>query len=327
MRLGTVLQLLVSAALLALLASWVDLQAARAAFTGADLRLVALAFGIATASRLLMAFKWNLLIRAKGILISWREVVRIYYVSSFAGLFLPSTIGGDAVRGYLTARSYGQSAAIVSSILVERLVGLVVLLAFGIAGGLLLYARFGANELDAIGLVLVATGMLAGVAAGTLIALSPRCAAIVARAAERFPAGHKLQKAAALAASIYAAARSYRDRGAAVAAFAALTALENVLPIMRAWLVAVAMGVDVPLSYYFIVVPVALFAVRLPVSFEGLGLREGVFVFFLALVGVPEGVAFSVSITQYLVTLAAILPGALLYPAARRATGERKLAT
>jgi hypothetical protein len=70
-----------------------------------------------------------------------------------------------------------------------------------------------------------------------------------------------------------------------------------------------------------------LFAVRLPVSFEGLGLREGVFVFFLALVGVPEGVAFSVSITQYLVTLAAILPGALLYPAARRATGERKLAT
>jgi hypothetical protein len=201
---------------------------------------------------------------------------------------------------------------------VERLIGLVVLLAFGAAGGILLGAFVDTLHGEALRLVIAAAAMLLGISAVVLFVLSAACAQLVANSVQWSQRHGRLRKPVDLLAQAYHALRSYRSQSGALVAFAALTAAENVLPILRAWLVAVGMGVHVPLPYYFIVVPVALFAVRLPISFEGFGLREGVYVFFLSLVGVDQGVAFGIGLTQYLVTLVALLPGAWLYVVARR---------
>ena len=55
---------------------------------------------LANCDRVLMAFKWNLLLQVKQLRVPFREVLKSYYFGTFWGIVLPSSIGGDAVRVY-----------------------------------------------------------------------------------------------------------------------------------------------------------------------------------------------------------------------------------
>src|SRR5947199_5801529 len=55
--------------------------------------------------RALMAYKWCLLLRGRGIQFSFLRGMMIYCASAIWGLFLPSMMGADAVRAYSTSRA------------------------------------------------------------------------------------------------------------------------------------------------------------------------------------------------------------------------------
>ncbi|HZW36523.1 MAG: lysylphosphatidylglycerol synthase domain-containing protein, partial [Deltaproteobacteria bacterium] len=52
----------------------------------------------------LMTFKWVLLLRARGICLPMVRAMMIYCASWVWGLFLPTTVGSDAIRAYCTSR-------------------------------------------------------------------------------------------------------------------------------------------------------------------------------------------------------------------------------
>ena len=101
----------------------------------------------------------------------------------------------------------------------------------------------------------------------------------------------------------------------------------HILPILRPYVIALALGVSVPIAYFFVLVPIVLVLIRLPISFDGFGLQEGAFVFFLSLVGISEGVAFSVGLTNHLVFLLGILPGGIMYSMSRKFKKGGRIAT
>ena len=81
-------------------------RAVLAALAGADWRLIAIAVLLVLVDRALMAYRWVVLLciidpaeRPPFI-----EVMRIFFVSTFVGTFLPASIGGDAVRAYSMAQ-------------------------------------------------------------------------------------------------------------------------------------------------------------------------------------------------------------------------------
>ena len=77
---------------------------------------------LATLDRLLMAWKWWLLVRSRDASLGLWAAVRAYYLASFAGYFLPMTVGADAVRiGALAGTS--RPAVLVASVVLERLIG------------------------------------------------------------------------------------------------------------------------------------------------------------------------------------------------------------
>jgi uncharacterized membrane protein YbhN (UPF0104 family) len=49
---------------------------------------------LVTIDRIFMAYKWLLLLRVKDKNISLPTVIRIYYIGTFIGFFLPTTVGG-----------------------------------------------------------------------------------------------------------------------------------------------------------------------------------------------------------------------------------------
>jgi len=88
----------------------------------------------------------------------------------------------------------------------------------------------------------------------------------------------------------------YRKRRLIGLLFFLLTCIEVSLPVIRGYLVATALSLNVSLAYFFAFVPIILLMIRLPISIDGFGLQEGGFVYFLSFVGISATLGFSVGI-------------------------------
>jgi uncharacterized membrane protein YbhN (UPF0104 family) len=78
-------------------------------------------------------------------------------------------------------------------------------------------------------------------------------------------------------------------------------------------LVAHALGLQVPLLYFFLFVPLLAVIVSLPISFNGIGVREGAGIVLFGLVGVGRAQAFSFQFLTYLVMVAVSMLGGLVF--------------
>jgi glycosyltransferase 2 family protein len=307
------LQIFVSLALLTILIWFVDpVQVARG-IAGANPVILALALAVAFGNRVLMAAKWNILARAVGVRIPWVTAVSAYFTSTFAGIFLPPTIGGDAVRTMILSRTYARTAEIISSIIVERILGLLILAMFGLLAVAILALLF-ADRVPAAGsiaLIILATtlALCAAVALLTRASFYALARRMVDRLARRsgFWARH-----ADLIEKIRVSCQTFNERPFATISFSVLTVVENLMAIGRAWLVAVAFGVSIEPALFFVIIPIENFASRLPISFDGFGLREGLFLSVLAAFGVPPATALAIGLLNHLVFIVATLPGAWL---------------
>jgi uncharacterized membrane protein YbhN (UPF0104 family) len=319
-----ILQVLVSLVLLGVLVRWIDVGAFAAAVGGADPALLGLALALALADRLLMAVKWNLLLGAKRIRLRWTEAVRVYWSSTFLGLFLPSTVGADVVRAVVLSRSESRRADVVSSILVERFLGLVALALFGVAGAALAPLALAGAVPDRGRLLGAAVGAAVAVIGGLAFSFTPAAGRLVDAAAERARGTRLVGRAAEVLAKVYRSFHGYREHRGVLGAFLALSLLENLLPIVRAYLVARALHADVSFVFFAAIVPLELLLIRLPLTVDGFGLREGLFTWFLAKVGVPGSLGFAVGLVNHVLFLLAVVPGGVMHFAGSAGRGPRR---
>lgn len=313
MKPGRILQIVVSVVLLGLLVRWIDGPSFARAVAGADAGLLAVALLIALANRALMALKWNLLLVARDLRVGWWRALRVYWSSTFLGLFLPATVGGDVVRAVMLSRSDTRRAEIVSSILVERFLGLVALAVFGVVGAALAPAVLGGLEFDRDRLLLLACAAAAAVTAAFAFSLTDASGRLADRIAARLAGKRFLGRAAEVLVKVFRSFRAYRDHRGALTVFFVLTLLENLFPMVRAYLVARALQVDVPFLFFASVVPIELLIIRLPLSIDGFGIREGLFMWFLAQRGIDESLGFAVGLVNHVLFLLAVLPGGVMH--------------
>jgi uncharacterized membrane protein YbhN (UPF0104 family) len=91
----------------------------------------------------------------------------------------------------------------------------------------------------------------------------------------------------------------------------------NVIASLGAYFVALAFGIELTVFDALALIPVALFAMLMPISIAGWGVREGVLVFLLGIVGVPAAQVLILSVAYGLAMFAAALPGGLIWLRAR----------
>jgi uncharacterized membrane protein YbhN (UPF0104 family) len=316
-RRGFTLRLAVSLALVLLLFLFVDWSLLGARLGAADPLVMLGIVGLATADRLLMAWKWWLLVRGRDVALGLWAAVRAYYLASFAGYFLPMTVGADAVRvGALVGA--GRTAVLVASVVLERLVGALaqaVLAALSVATlvALGLGARIGPAERWGL-----------GAAVALAFAAFPFTFPAARRVAARLGPGPGWRGA------LRALAEQYAGYGAStglVCVFFALTLLEGGFPIAIHYAAGRALGLDPGWSFYLATVPLVFLVARLPVSLGGIGFLELSFVSLAGLLGMGWTDAFAIAGLATALYVIALLPGAVLYliPAAavRPAPRER----
>lgn len=80
----------------------------------------------------LCGLRWAWIAQGLDIEVSRTRKIRLYFLGMFASLFLPSTIGGDVVRGILLAKSEGRSnmgVRAAASVILDRVNGMYALVA------------------------------------------------------------------------------------------------------------------------------------------------------------------------------------------------------
>jgi uncharacterized protein (TIRG00374 family) len=230
--------------------------------------------------QVLSAWKWQYLLRARGAHLSLAECCRLYLVGMFWNLWMPTNIGGDAVRAYMAGPQCGGAASAASSILVERLTGFLALLAIGVAG-LMIGVLQGARNAQGVHLVLAATAVLVLCA---VCVLAARAAAY--RFAARAPDNKWLRKWAALHRSLDFYAQ--RERRPVLVTALVLSLLFQGSQVVLNIALARVVGLDLPALAFWWLVPLLALASLVPLGIGGLGVREAAAV---ALLHNSEGVA------------------------------------
>jgi hypothetical protein len=99
-----------------------------------------------------------------------------------------------------------------------------------------------------------------------------------------------------------------------LAAFGASVALQTLF-IYYYYLVARALRIPLPLSACFLMVPLCTLVQTVPVSFNGWGIRESVFIYYFHQIGLPRDSALAFSLVGAGLMLLLSLSGAVVWTA------------
>jgi glycosyltransferase 2 family protein len=251
-----------------------------------------------------MAWRWQRLLRAKGIEERLPWLTRSYYVSYAAGQILPTSIGGDAMRIFETARRHpGEGGPVAGSVLLERALGGAATLVLAALGFVLAVGRYDVGAYLWIeAAFVVATIVLA------IVLFAQRMRPLLARLV---PVARLLRVERPLRA-VYEGIHGYRDHSGLMLWVFTLTLAVQACRVLAIWLAGESVGVDLSPRPYYVMGPLLFLVMLVPFTINGLAVRESFFLSFLSELGVSPEKAVATCFVFFVVTIALSLPGALV---------------
>lgn len=233
------------------------------------------------------ALKWRLYLKLCGAEFGTRETLRCYGAGLFANLCMPSMIGGDLLRAMLAMKHARSKAGVVLAALLDRLSDAMSLAILTLIGAITCPPVAGATA-SPVQRALLALGLgvigIAAAAIGVTILFKKK-------PLRRWPR----KKAKKLLGLLRAFRTVRKTPGIAVVGVFSGCAIQGGLLLLNERL-GRALGLDLPLSVWFLAWPVAKLAAMMPISFAGIGVREGAFAAVLKPFTEKGGLAVSVSL-------------------------------
>jgi len=313
-----ILKSLVSCLVLGYLLSTTNLKALGLAFKTASPGWLAVAFSLHVIGFLLSAYRWQMLLDVRHAHYSIGYLVRSYLIGIFFNSFLPSTVGGDVFRSYDTAKRVGSTTEAMTVVVVERLTGMFALGLFA-----LLALLFGFSHFSHLPVIWSALGGLGIAFIAFVAAMNPRVAQIV-KALFAHPAMRNIPLAGKIHAKlkqIYTALSIYRRNTRVMAVAFLLALILQINVIFHYYVIAYAMRLNVPVLYFFLIVPVVTVILMLPIFINGIGGREAAYVFLLGQFGVSSAAAMAFSWISFGMVLLQGILGGIIYALRRQEQG------
>jgi uncharacterized protein (TIRG00374 family) len=276
-----------------------------------ETKYLLLAIVVITLDRVLMTFKWTLLLRAQGYRLPLLQGVMIYCTAMVWGLVLPTTVGADAIRAVMVTNRGFNGTDVVTSIVIERMVGFVLALALGLVS-ISILRMLGVLDARFDSALYLGIAMLVGVTALLVAALDER---LVGKIVAQLPRALRDSKVMHYLDRFAAAYRSLGGARSTIAQFSALTVLEQLFAVIFPWTLAKGLGVNVDLLLLLGVLPISTLLSRLPISFDGLGVFEAIFIGLMVLAGIDAAAALAIAISGRIIQLFAFLPWWVAYVA------------
>lgn len=274
-----ILKLIVTGLLLLILYRIADRQGLVEILKGVQLRTLATIVVLYVIGQFISSYKWSRLTRATGLRYSYSTISRAYFFGMFVNAAAFGTVGGDVARGLFLKPQAGDGAKVASSIVVDRIHGLMTLLLVSVAGFF-----FAARYLIAIGLLLSFCFAL------VIWYVAP---SKIRQFCRKYPLLEKIVSAFDLA---------LPKTKILLLEITLMSALLHVFQILMYPIIFHQLDVALPLAAVFAFIPLVNIASSLPISVQGLGVREGLLTMFFA----PYGLSVEHAIAAGLLWFATV---------------------
>jgi hypothetical protein len=253
------------------------------------------AFAVCTLGVVFGAWRWQILVASQGRRVTVPYLFGSYMIGLLFNNFLPSTIGGDVVRAAGAKRKGGGTLTEhLTVVLVERMIGLFATLTFG---GLAALTGV-AGEVDPRIPWILGAALLVSMA-GIYLAISRKVRRRLHPLVARLPFKFVRETLAKMLDSFELFSQA---RGTLVANFV-LSLVFQLLLIVHFWLIQLAFGQSVSFLTYLVVVPLVFCVMMVPIGINGLGVREGAFVWLMKNAGMDPAAALAISLASYAIAV------------------------
>ncbi len=274
------------------------------------------AFLVYALSALGGAWQWSWILRAAGIKASSGRIVRVYFIGLFFNNFLPANIGGDAWKIVDLGGQENRRLRVFCATLLDRLMGLGALAMLAVL--VLVGATVCGVPLPRITLVMIP--VLVGLTAMVAVLLSRRLGSLGVALLERVG----LITLARQLARVTAELGLYRSRVPWLERVFLFSMGVQLLRMVTHILVALGLGIALAgtqMVQLLVLVPVLAVSLTLPVTINGIGLRESISANLLTWSGLAGPQAVAMEVAAYFVQVVFSLTGGLLLLVKRRSGG------
>jgi uncharacterized protein (TIRG00374 family) len=280
---------------------------------GSNKMYILLAILINSILSIVLAYRLKLIMTGQKILLSIKDAIYLTFIGYFFNNFLPTSIGGDIAKAYYASKRTNNKVASYAAVLADRMLGLIANLLIALIG-LLFIGKTLDNKfiIWTVPVVFILTVIFIAI-------LLKKNNITVRNSSGKSGMLHAIKDKLL---KLYKAINLYRNSPALIVKGIALSLGLQAMAILSIYLFVVCIGGDVPLFKLFLIIPLVWALSMLP-SLNGLGVREGAFVYFLKGYIGPEK-AFAVSLLWLgLIMLYSIAGGIyqLVYPLKWSQTG------
>ena len=299
------LKLVVSAAILSLILIFkTSIKDVLNTLANVNIWWLAVSFSLHGLGLLISAVRWQILVKAQGDSVPLFFLVKSYLVGNFFNTILPSRIGGDVVRiwdGSRYSKTLLKSSAI---ILVERLTGIIVLFVFAFAAAIFRLDMAQKVPVIWVSLVIGFSGLIA-----ILLFFTP----LIEKIINKIPSKGFLQKVIQKTIEFRSTIIFYKTKKTALfkAFFWAFLLQSNV--ILHFFLIGKALHLNIKIIDYLVFIPIVMLIQLIPITINGLGLREGAYIEIFEFYGIAPESAFSFALIDVAFMLIIGVIGAIIY--------------
>jgi uncharacterized protein (TIRG00374 family) len=264
--------------------------------------------------QVIAAYRWHVFVKADNPQTPVSKLFSFYLVGLFFNNFLPTTVGGDLVRGYDLYKYSGHGKAAVVSVFMERLTGLTAQVVVALVAVLIGYSFLGQP------LIL---WLVCGISVAYLLFLIVLLNERMIRAFLALSAKLRLTQALHFLSETYQLFIRYHSNRRAMVEAIFLSLLIVMISIFTFYFLSLALHLSIPFGYFIIFLPIMNIIAMLPITLGGLGAREGIGMFLFSRVGVAPSDAFGLSLAWSLLLILISLLGGVLF--ALRRTRDLRL--
>jgi glycosyltransferase 2 family protein len=304
-RYKLLLRLIFSSGLLWYILSTTDLSAIIQSFRLVNHWWLFAAFLTLFIGKLLSGYRWQKLLNAHKLIVPLPLLIKSLFVGQFFNSFLPSTIGGDAIRVYDIALYCKKITRSLTTIFIDRLIGVFSLIFVGlVALGIGIYLNF-----DVAVYCWIIVGSFIAIL-GIFLAIFNRRLANLSDNVLRF---FKMNGIADKARYATKAITDLKHERRLLGESFIISILFQINVILYYYFCAQALALEIRLIYFFLFTPIVLIILLLPFTINGIGLRESSYIYFFGIIGTGSGEAIAFSWLSFGLMLTQGIIGGIIF--------------
>jgi len=297
-KIAVLLKVIVSLGLITFLINQVDFKAIVNILKNVDITMIIYAMILLTIQVFIATTRWQFVLKCQKIMLGYKNTLQILWSGLFFNQAMPSSVGGDVIRGYYLKKQGMTLGRATLGVLMDRLFGMVGLALLVVASLPLLF--------DLINDSIARSGVL-------FIAFGISLALLFIFFTDKLPGNFSHLK---VIRGFYSLSQDGRHcisknyNGVIIIIISILIHLISVVTVMT---MAIGLGINVEWSGFLLIIPLVTLMMVVPISIAGWGVREGVMVVGFGYLGVAPEAALALSILYGLLMLVVALPGGIVW--------------